>query len=254
MSVPNDGGTTNNPFFVVLNSTLRTQAEGIYKYIQRYYAIEPIVVFRKRGASEDQLRTYFDDYGKVTMSVPLRMKYVDLPDSFTVNQLKSHLDSVHRTLCIAGSLDVNFGRRLAVQLASINAHYPSIVMGMPTWDGIKDFNRPEFKGLEIIYSTPFYHSKTDKVSIGITNYFNTVMYGRPTDMVFRGYEVTWKFAKLLLQYGKDLSSNLTSKQYKTFTDFDIQPMINKQNRTLDYFENKKLYFVKLQDGVIRMVN
>ena len=58
-TIPNDGGTTGNPFFVVLNSTLKTQCEGIYKYIQKYYAIEPIVVFRKKGASEDQIKSLF---------------------------------------------------------------------------------------------------------------------------------------------------------------------------------------------------
>ena len=253
-SVPNDGGTSNNPFFVVLNPTLKTQCEGIYKYIQKYYAIEPIVVFRKKGASEDQIKGYFENYGKSTMSVPLKIKYVDLTDSFTVKQLKTHLDTVHRTLCIAGSLDANFGKRLAWQLASVKTLYSSIVMGMPTWDGIRDFAKPEYKGLEIIYSTPFYSARTDKVSQNITNYFNSTMYARPTDMVFRGYEMTWKFAKLLLQYGKDLSSNLTNKQNKVFTDFDIQPVINKQNKSLDYFENKKLYFLKWQDGVIKTVN
>lgn len=252
-SVPNDGGTSNNPFFVMLNPTLRTQCEGIYKYIQKYYAIERLVVFRKKGVSEDQIKSYFDEYGKNTASVPLRIKYVDLTDSFTVNQLRPHLDTLHRTLCIAGTLDANFGRRLAGQLASLNAKYPSVVMGMPTWDAIKDFTKPEFKGIEIIYSTPYYNAKADKVSQGITNYFNTTMYARPTDMVFRGYEVTWKFARLLLQYGKDLSSNLTNKQNKVFTDFDIQPVISRQTRTLDYFENKKLYFLKWQDGIIKSV-
>ena len=154
----------------------------------------------KRGATEDQIKNYFDEYGKSTMSIPLKIKYVDLSDSFNVNQLKRHLDTVRRTLCIAGSLDANFGKRLAAQLASINSQYPSVVMGMPTWDAIRDFARPEYKGMEIIYSTPFYNAKTDKVSQSITNYFNKIMYARPRDMVFRGYEVTWKFAKLLLQY------------------------------------------------------
>ncbi len=102
-------------------------------------------------------------------------------------------------------------------------------MGMPTWDAIKDFTKPEYKDLEIIYSTPFYNAKTDKVSTSITNYFNTVMYARPSDMVFRGYEVTWKYAKLLGQYGKDLSSNLGNKPHKVFTDFDIQPSLGNPN-------------------------
>lgn len=253
-TIPNDGGATANPYFVVLNSTLKTQCEGIYRYIQKYYSINPIIVFRKKGASEDQIKTYFDDFSKLTMSVPLKLKYVDLTDSFTINQLKTHLDTVRRTLCIAGTLDANFGKRLASQLASLNKQYPSLVMGMPTWDAVKDFSKPEFKGLEIIYSTPFYNAKTDKLSLDISNHFNNNMYARPSDMVFRGYEVTWKFGKLLLQYGKDLSSNLGNKQHKLFTDFDIQPVLSKKNTSLDYFENKKLYFLKWQDGIIKTVN
>lgn len=253
-TIPNDGGATANPFFVILNSTLKTQCEGIYRYTQKYYSINPIVVFRKKSTPEDQIKPYFDDFSKITMSVPLKLKYVDLADSFTANQLRAHLDTIRRTFCIAGSLDVNFGKRLASQLASLNKQYPSVVMGMPTWEAIKDFTRPEFKGLEIIYSTPFYNARTDKVSIEISNHFNNNMYARPSDMVFRGYEVTWKFGKLLLQYGKDLSSNLGSKQNNLFRDFDIQPVLNRKDMSLEYFENKKLYFLKWQDGIIKSVN
>ena len=49
---------------------------------------------------------------KATISVPLKMKYVDLTDSFTVNQLQHHLDSNNAQSLYAGSLDENFGKRL----------------------------------------------------------------------------------------------------------------------------------------------
>ncbi len=253
-TVPNDAGTNANPYFILLNPTLRTQCEGIYKYVQKYYAINPVIVFRRKGTTDDHIKTIFDDYSKSTLSVPLKLKYVELNDNFTASQLKAHLDSNRTTLCIAGSLDMNFGKKLASQFASIVKEYPVVVMGMPTWDGIKDFSKPEFKWLEIIYSTPFYNAKTDKISQGISNNFNNTMYARPSDMVFRGYEVTWKFAKLLLKYGKDLSSNLGNKQENVFTDFDIQPVLNKKTMVLDYFENKKLYFLKWQDGIIKGVS
>lgn len=254
-TLPNDAGITANPYFVILNPTLKTQCEGIYRYIQKYYSLEPIVVFRKNGASDDIVKSIFDEFGKVTMSVPLKLKYVTLNDSFTVNQLTAHLDSNRKTLCVSGSLDANFGKRLAAQLASISKRYPTVVMGMPTWEAIsRDFARPEYKGVEIIYSTPFYNAKTDRVSAGISNYFNDQMFAKPSDMVFRGYEVTWKFAKLLMQYGKDLASNLTSKQNKVFTEYDIQPVLNRSTMTLEYFENKKLYFLKWYDGLIKVAN
>ena len=80
------------------------------------------------------------------------------------------------------------------------------------------------------------------------------MYARPSDMVMRGYEAAWRFGKLLLKYGSDLPSNLSRREFNVFRDFDIQPvMLNPQNLTLDYFENKKLYFLKLQNGVVKAV-
>lgn len=250
-TMPNDGGTNSNPYFVVLNPTLKTQVEGVYKFVQKNYAGSSIVVFRKKGAMEDQIRTMLDNYGKSTTGPQLKLKYVDLPDSFNVNLLKAQLDSNKLGVCIAGSLDANFGRRLSSQLASISKQYLTLVVGMPTWEAL-NFSSPEFKGLEIVYSNPFYNPKTDRVSQGLNNYFTTAMYTKPSEMVYRGYEVTWKFAKLLVQYGKDLSSNLGNKQYRVFTDLDIQPVLNKEN-TLEYFENKKLYFLKWQDGIIRAV-
>lgn len=250
-NLPNDAGVTDNPFFVVLNATLETQCEGIYKYIQKYYPLDKIVMFRKKGRLEDRIKNKFESYTRNTSSVPLKIKYIDLTDSFTVKQLTMQLDSNSHTLCIAGSLDENFGKRLALQLASIRNHYPVTVMGMPTWDGIKDFSHPEYKGIEIIYSTPFYNAKTDELSMSINNFFNSKMFARPSDMVYRGYEVTFKFAKLLLKHDNDLASSLNNKQTNIFTDFDIQPVINKESFTLDYFENKKLYFLKWQDGIIK---
>jgi ABC-type branched-subunit amino acid transport system substrate-binding protein len=255
VNLPNDAGITDNPYFVMLNSTLQTHIGLLYKYLQKNYALAPIIMFRKKGQMEDIIKSFFDDASKNTMSVVLKIKYVDLVDSFTVDQLTAKLDSNAHTVCIAGSLDENFGRRLSQQLASIDKSYPLTLIGMPTFDNLtKDFTLPQYKGLEIVYSTPFYNSRMDKVSQGITDYFNTKMYARPSDMVMRGYEATWRFSKLLLEYGKDIASNLSRKQFNVFRELDIQPVINKQTTTLDYFENKKLFFVKWQDGIIKGVN
>ena len=74
-------------------------------------------------------------------------------------------------------------------------------------------------------------------------------------MVFRGYETTFRFARLLQQYGASLSSSIGEKKFRVFNDFDIQPVfLNKQNMTLDYFENKKVYMIKKLDGSVTQVN
>ncbi len=255
VNLPNDGGVSANPYFVILNPTLKTQCEGIYRHLQKHFSKNNLVVFRKKGQLEDRIRMYLDEYGKSTVSNPaVKLKYVDLIDSFTVNHLLPYLDTLNQTVCIAGTMDEHFGKRLVQHLATLKKQkYQSIVMGMPTWDGIRDFNKPEYKGVEIMYSTPFYNPRTDKVSLAIIEYFNTVMYARPSDMVMRGYEAIWRFGKLLLYYDKDIASSVTHKEFNIFRDFDIQPEINPQTMTLDYFENKKLYFLRYLDGVLKTV-
>ena len=255
VNLPNDGGITNNPYFVMLNPSLKTHVETVYRHLQKHFSLNTITVLRKKGQMEDLIKSYLDDFSKSTVSVPLKLRYIDLDDYFTERQLLPFLDSNRQNIFFAASLDENFNRRLITQLVLAGKQYKTTIIGMPTLDNLeKDFSKTEYKGPEIIYGQPFYNGKMDKVSVQINNHFTTKMFARPSDMVFRGYEVMWKYSRLLAQYKTDLSSNLSNKGNKVFTDFDIQPVLNKQTMTMEYFENKKLYFIRWQDGVIRGVN
>ncbi len=251
VNFPNDGGITNNPYYVVLNSTLKTHAEGIYKYLQRQHPLSQIVVFRKKGIQEDRLQAALDNYAKSTASVPLKLKYVMLSDNFDSTQLRQHLDKSRTTACVIGSLDMNFGLNVSQQLASLTNEFNVSVIGMPNWDMINEFSKPQYKNLEVVYGTPFYVPPTNAVADAIQDNFKNKFYSRPSDMVYRGYETMYRFGKLLLLHGSNLSSSIGEKKFTVFTDFDIQPIFtNKQAPTLDYFENKKLYFIKKVNGVV----
>lgn len=255
VNLPNDGGIVNNPYFVMLNPSLKTHVEGVYRYLQKYFSLGTITVFRKKGAMEDVIKSHLEDFGKSTASVPVKLKYVELTDTFSVRHLLPLLDSTKNNVVVAASLDDNFNRRLITQLAATGKAYKKSIIGMPTLGNFeKDFSKPEFKGVEIFYADPFYNAKTDKISVSLISHFSTKMFARPSDMVFRGYEVMLKYGKLLSIYRFDLGSNLHNKNHKVFTDFDIQPVFNKQTMTMEYFENKKLYFIKWQDGMLKGVN
>lgn len=246
-TLPNDAGVFNNPYFVILNSTLQTHIEGIYKFLQRYHSNDRIIVFRKNGAQEEQLKNYFDDYGRSNTSGALNIKFVDIGNNFTSQMLATNLDSTKRNICIAGSLDENFGIRLLQNLNSINKTYPVTAIGMPTWSNL---NLNRFGDLEIIYTDPFFYNRATSIENELATIYATNMSAKPGDLFFRGYETTFHFAELLLETGKDLSSNLTRKGNNVITQFDIEPVFkNKSTMTLDYFENKHLYFIKSLGGV-----
>ena len=252
INLPNDGGITNNPFLVLLNSTLRTQSLAISNYALSKLPKQPVVVFRKKGVLEDRIRSYWEEAAKSNKPMQ-KWTYVDLPDSFTVQQLLPKLDTAQNTLCIAGSLDETFGKRLALQLAALGKQgYVSTLMGMPTWDAIKEFSNPAFRGIDIIYCTPYYNPQTDSVSQQLQRFFLNNLYARPSDMAYRGYEAIWRFSNLLLKYGNTVASQFTTKEFDLFREIQLQPMLGPQKQ-VQYFENKKLYFLKWQDGLLKLL-
>jgi hypothetical protein len=253
VNLPNNSNIINNPDLVLLNSTLKTHCESIYRFLQKNYATSSITYLYNKSSMGNDLKNYFTDVEKNTKSVSLHLKYVLLNEPVNQNQLFPRLDSTRQNVFIAGSLNENFSKSLCAQLASLDKAYSMTIIGMPTWDNI-DFTQSDLNGLEIYYSTPFYNNPNDTLVKYIQQYFKTKFYSRPSDMIFRGYETVYHFAKLLTQYGSDLSKNIGEKKYKVFNDLDIEPVfLNKQTPTLDYFENKKLYFIKKTDGNITAV-
>ena len=252
VNLPNDAGVTNNPFLVLLNSTLRTQSIAINNYVQTKFPKQPVVVFRKKGKLEDMIRSYWDETAKSNKSTQ-KWTYVDLPDSFSVDQLIPKLDTLRQTVCIAGSLDEAFGKRLALHLATLSKQrYKSTIVGMPTWDAIRDFSKPEYRGVDISFCTPYYNNRTDSVSQQIQQFFIKNLYARPSDVAFRGYEAVWRFSRLLMRYGNGISSQLAAKEFDLFREIQIQPVFS-PDKQLQYFENKKLYFLKWQDGILKLL-
>jgi hypothetical protein len=59
VNFPNDGGVTNNPEFVILNSTLLAHCEAVYKFIQRNWATYDIFYVRRSTQEDDRLRAYY---------------------------------------------------------------------------------------------------------------------------------------------------------------------------------------------------
>lgn len=248
---PNDGGLTENPYFILINPTLRTHLEGIYSYLQRVYPTSSMTMFRRKGAVEDMIQNTFADIARTTKSVPLKIKTIELTDSFTTSEVISFLDSTRQNIVICGSLNENFGTNLVKSLSE-SKRYRSIAVGMPTWDALKGVDR----NVEIIYTTPYHFIRTDKIGLEITNTYRTRFSGRPSDMVFKGFESMYRFTKLLIKHEGAFMKNLSDKSLKLFNDFDIQPVkpYSSNPNAVDYLENKKLYYIRKLDGQIRSAN
>jgi hypothetical protein len=251
---PNDGGIIENPYFVLINSTLKTHTDALYKYLQRNYATSNIVWVKKNGQMEDLIQSYFSDNNKKTPAIPLKLKTVELIDSFITQDLLNKLDSNRQNIVVCGSLNEGFAISV-IKTLSANINYATIVIGMPNWDGFRDLMKPEFKAVDIIYTSPYHYPRTDKLGINLTSKYRNKFLSRPSDLVFKGYESFLHFSKLSIKHRENLIHNLSDKSFKLFNEFDIQPVkFKKENKEPDYWENRKLYFIKKADGQLKLLS
>ena len=250
---PNDGGVSENPYFVLINSTLRTHIDALYKYLQRFHSTDQLIWVKRKGALEDMIQGFFSELQKKTPSLALRIKTVEMVDSLNQTTLLAGLDSNRNNVLICGTLNEPFGNAIVKTLAD-NKDYKGTVIGMPTWDGFKDLSKPEYKNIEIIYSSPYYFPRTDKIAVSITNKYRNKFQARPSDQVFKGFESMYHFSKLLIKHGDAFLNNLSDKSFKVFNDFDIQPIrFKRESPIADYLENKKIYILKKLDGQVKPV-
>ena len=249
-TVPNDANTVNNPYFVVINPTLGTQIEGLYNHIKQNYDGQQVLFFtHKGGTSEDYIKSGFDVLNNKGNKIAIN--YVQIGDSSAVTRAISSLDKSKPVLFVSGSLDNSFGSNVIKRATVETKNFPKVVVfGMPTWENLS-LSKSDFKGVDIVYGTPFHRSGNDAVSRAIYSSYNRKMYAHPSDLVYRAFSLIYRFGNLLNLYGKNINQNLGAQGYKMFYDYNIQPVY--QNGNLNYYENKKLYFLKYLNGTLQQV-
>jgi hypothetical protein len=248
-SYPNDGGITNNPFVLVLNSTLRAHCEAIYSYILQNHGTDKIFLCRKKGQQEDKVAAFIKAMNEPDGKPLLNIQTINFDSSITASFLKTKLDSNRRSVIIGGSLDQDFAFGLSSACNMLDETYPITLMGMPNWDGLRTASKKtELEDFPIIVTTPYYNAKTDANSKLLMDEYMRRTKGKPSDMCFKGYETARYFVKLLMAYPNDMLSHINDKGNVVFTEFNFRPVFRKGVNMPDYLENKHLYFVRLING------
>ncbi|OYW18037.1 MAG: hypothetical protein B7Z54_06900, partial [Sphingobacteriales bacterium 12-47-4] len=140
VNLPNDGGISNNPYFILLNTTLRSHCEEMYRYLQKNHPTDRMVFYTRKGQMEDMIKNYFTEFAKNTPALPVDIRFVELPVNFTQQQLIAPLDSNRKTVTIVGSLDTTYSHSILNKMGTVAKSYKPLVIGMPTWDN-EDFSR-----------------------------------------------------------------------------------------------------------------
>lgn len=246
---PNDAGVNDNPFFIITNSLLKTHSEALQRYLQEGYASKNILIIHRDSPFEKRIAAdILEEYNKLQSGKKTKPREVIWNDSISDLNLSQYFLADRPNLCIVTSLDEASAKNILRKLSLQTSSYPIQVFGMPTWDIMK-FKEPEFKGMPIFYTSPYYNDKTDAYSRYITDYWKKVYKSRPSDMAFKGFELTWYFVKQLSTSGVYFNKDINDPNKKVFSNFNYQPIYLKDGeKEPDYFENKNIYIIQKGDS------
>lgn len=245
---PNDAGIKENPFVVIVNSTLKAHCEAIYSYILQNHGTDKIFLVRKAGVQEDKIAAYFKSINEPDGKPLLNIQTIMVSENFV--PLENKIDSSKQTVIIGGSLDERFAIRLTTAAYGYNKNSPVKLIGMPNWDGFALGKNNNFPDFPIYFTSPYYNVKWDTYSKMVKDVYLKKYKGNPSDMSFKGFEVVYLFTKLLTKYPNDFMSHLNDYPYKIFSEYNFKPVFLKKQSmvTPDYFENKHLYFIRVLNG------
>jgi ABC-type branched-subunit amino acid transport system substrate-binding protein len=252
---PNDGGIRNNPNVLIANAKLNTHLQATYNYVLRNHGTSKIFYVRRKNANDDRVAEVFTNLNASSNGPVMKMETVVLNDVMTTADLKAKLDTLRENVILAGSLDENFGRNLLMAASTLPKNIKLTIVGMPTWESIRELSKSEVRALPIIHSTSFFNNPAVPLGMNFEDAYRKRTYSRPTDVAFKGYELTWTFVNLLLKYDDQLMKHLDDESFNLVTDYDFKPITwSKGSATPDYYENKRVYLVKRLNGVVTRVN
>ncbi len=243
---PNDLNLENNPFFIMINPTWKTHVDAIYDYLIKNYRGRKITLFTRRGSLEDKIA---EELQKMNAKHLINLSKVILSENFSDYDVLNHLDSTAQNILVCGSLYEYFGQALIKTLDANGDTYSSIVVGMPTWNGMNGTTGTGSDKIQIVITTPYNYIRGGQFLDTISNNYKALYYSRPSDMVYKGYETMYHFTKLLLANPTTFINKVSDESYKVSSDYNFVPVrLSQTSFVPDYLENKKLYFIKIING------
>lgn len=253
---PNDGGVKSNPQVIMVNAKLNTHIQTLYNYILRNWGTQQIVWVRRAGDADNRVEDVFKQLNQSPSGGVMKYKQLVLPDTYTAQDLQAKLDSLRDNLIIAGSLDENFGRRLLATCATLPKAYRMTIVGMPTWESIREITRSEYRHLPIVYTTTFFpHQPGQPWAAKFEEAYRKKTFSKPSDVAYKGYEITNYFVRLLMKYDSTLTEHLNDPSLKLITDYNFMPIRWSKTGTVpDYYENKRVYILRRLQGQVVPLN
>ena len=246
---PNDGGIRESPMVFIANPKINSHIQVIHNQLFKKWPDANVIWFKRSGAGDDKIESQFRELNAASV-YRNKFKTAVLNPEFKMEDLVPFLDTTKTNVIIAGSLDDNF----ALQFARAISAYPKKgiiqVIGMPGWDGMKEIQGKEYAGIPIYFTTSFNIPSGHPWAAQVDEKIKSITGVKPSMSLIKGFELTYYFANIMYTYGQIKTEGLEAKPFKVLNDFDFRPVKwAPMSSAPDYYENKRIYFIRRLNGV-----
>ena len=245
-----DAGVKDNPYFTMMQPSLKTHCEWIVNDIATKFPKERVaLLYQTKGEGNNNAYDYITD---AHAADNIKFKYLACNTQPKRANFDLVVDPGKTNVIIVSILETGFADTL---LHELSRDYPGThfeVYGMPSWISITDLRKEGgMPNLSVNITTPFVIDPTTTVGQYVKMMYKANYSGKISESVYRGYETMFWYAYLLKRYGTHFSEKYSDNVPAPFTQFDIKPEVDKKGNVL-FYENKHIFLSTYESGVYKV--
>lgn len=245
---PSSAGQEFNPFFTILQPTLRTHVRELHRVISKRYPEDNVIYIHGDRKSEVNALDYFENddfYPKPGRFHKMRLTGTEV-DSTSILEM---IDSNYHTTIVLGTLSPKTSYKVLKSLIPVAEKTRLKVFGMPTMEMIRTLSKTEaFPKMKIFYTTAFVKESLSPATKYILSSYEKRMGGNPTDLVYKGFESIYFFAHMMEENGVPFNERIKDNRHSFLTPCKILPVM--EEGKFKYYENKFLYMLSYENGTM----
>jgi ABC-type branched-subunit amino acid transport system substrate-binding protein len=245
---PNDGGVRKSPSVYIANPKINSHLNLIHNQLAKKWSDANILWFKRNEPGDDRLSAIFKELSE--SSQKFMYKTIELNSAFSTDQISIHIDTNKTNVLIAGSLDDAFSSQFAKAILNYTKKGIIQVIGMPNWETLKDIQSKSYAGVPIYYTSGFFAPQGNKWIQEVDEKFKENTGTKASIAAIRGYELAFFFGSVWSKYNTLDMAKSQDPSLRVITDFDFRPVFwNTGAEIPDYFENKRIYFIRRLNGI-----
>jgi hypothetical protein len=243
---PVDAGVKDNPYFTLIQPTLRSHCEWILNDAAAKYPGQKVgLLYRTSLQVEENAHKYLTEAGNTSF---VSVQCNTLPDE---EVLAARFGKNMPSVVVVAILETAYADSVLKMLGETFPGTHFEVYGMPSWVNLGGLHKESaYPNLSIHITQPFNFEASAALKQRIDRSFKKEYGSKPIELVFRGYETMLWYADLLRKYGTVFNGRYSDVSGAPFTRFNIKPEADDDDLPL-YNENKHLYLSTYEDGVLK---